>query len=494
MASSKCCKGFARRRFVATRNSGGAEPAITCPFVYEEPEWDGIDNLNIAGATEVIPGYDSSNNLFPFDLSLASPSGLPQAFQSTPAAANDLFYYFTAIGENMYVEQRQPDIGEEDLDAAFELWDANTGQRIFAVNDESDGGDERIIATGLVKGRRYYARVYAIEVFVSTQGQLAIFTIPRTQLSAADRGGNFIWSDDSGIAETITTNLPVNQFFLQSWEFRFSENEAPFRQFIVSTPDSNPNLNLALFTQGEPGRSYCVQTRPNQYFGPQLGEFADGYTITLEAPPPPPDFGYGLLYNSFAYLDPRGIAPAGFRVPSQGDLQTLAATLSPSEAQALTGDRTPPTHPFWNSGPPGGGQSGFDFYAAGRRVGANGVYQNLSSFGYIASTTVNSPGVSYFITTIATTFVGTSSITQIRDGINVRCVSDVQPAGATVTDADGNEYEWVQIGAQFWLTESLKTTRYNNGDLIESDLDNAQWSSTSNGAWAYPNGDDSLPI
>lgn len=41
------------------------------------------------------------------------------------------------------------------------------------------------------------------------------------------------------------------------------------------------------------------------------------------------------------------------------------------------------------------------------------------------------------------------------------------PTG-TVTDIDGNEYNTITIGKQVWMIENLKTTHYNNGDLIKT--------------------------
>ena len=56
-----------------------------------------------------------------------------------------------------------------------------------------------------------------------------------------------------------------------------------------------------------------------------------------------------------------------------------------------------------------------------------------------------------------------------------------------VVDIDGNVYQVVQIGNQFWMAENLKVTRYRNGDAISHLTDNGDWTNTNSGAYCVFN-------
>lgn len=55
----------------------------------------------------------------------------------------------------------------------------------------------------------------------------------------------------------------------------------------------------------------------------------------------------------------------------------------------------------------------------------------------------------------------------------------------SVTDNDGNTYNVIQIGNQFWTKENLNVSTYRNGDPILQVTDPYEWQNLNTGAWCY---------
>lgn len=54
----------------------------------------------------------------------------------------------------------------------------------------------------------------------------------------------------------------------------------------------------------------------------------------------------------------------------------------------------------------------------------------------------------------------------------------------TLTDVEGNSYKVVSIFTQVWMAENLRTTKYNDGTDILTNLSDAEWITTTSGAYA----------
>ena len=57
----------------------------------------------------------------------------------------------------------------------------------------------------------------------------------------------------------------------------------------------------------------------------------------------------------------------------------------------------------------------------------------------------------------------------------------------TVSDADGNTYKTVVIGAQTWFAENLKTTKFKDGTAIALVTDNTAWKNLTTPAYCWYN-------
>jgi uncharacterized protein (TIGR02145 family) len=63
---------------------------------------------------------------------------------------------------------------------------------------------------------------------------------------------------------------------------------------------------------------------------------------------------------------------------------------------------------------------------------------------------------------------------------------------STITDIDGNVYNTIKIGNQWWMVENLKTSHYRDGTAIIEVKDNASWDDagqSKKSAWSYYDND-----
>jgi uncharacterized protein (TIGR02145 family) len=86
---------------------------------------------------------------------------------------------------------------------------------------------------------------------------------------------------------------------------------------------------------------------------------------------------------------------------------------------------------------------------------------------------------------------GTGNPNTYSNQVIIKITADDTKTTPTVTDYDGNEYETIEIGNQLWMSENLKTSHYNNGEVIPTGLSNSSWSTTSSGAVAVYNDQES---
>jgi uncharacterized protein (TIGR02145 family) len=78
--------------------------------------------------------------------------------------------------------------------------------------------------------------------------------------------------------------------------------------------------------------------------------------------------------------------------------------------------------------------------------------------------------------------------TEIEDGIDNDCDGDIDEgfdASGTVTDQDGNTYDYLTYGNQVWTVENAEMISYRDGTPIPQVTDATEWQNLNTGAWAY---------
>ena len=127
---------------------------------------------------------------------------------------------------------------------------------------------------------------------------------------------------------------------------------------------------------------------------------------------------YGILYNKWAVIDSRGLAPIGFKVPNLTEWTAIANSNSMTQQKSIN---------FWANNP-GNNLSGLNVKPGGYRVAAStsNDFVDITSAAYYwtsdAAAGSNTPFVKYLDTTAATADV--SGQTDTKAGMSVRVVAD----------------------------------------------------------------------
>jgi uncharacterized protein (TIGR02145 family) len=225
--------------------------------------------------------------------------------------------------------------------------------------------------------------------------------------------------------------------------------------------------------------------------------------------------GYGWLYNWYAVDNANGLAPDGWRVPSDEEWKNLELSLGMSQSEV---DRynTGPTdtnlrgtteggklkstrNEWWHPNTGATNETGFNANPGGLGETSGVIGSNMYDRAVFWSTTdvpqggePNSAGV-----TLRRLLYNSSGISRYGTlhayGFSVRCIQnklsgESDGATGTLTDIDGNIYKWVVIGDHRWMAENLRTTKYKNGTTIPEITDNTDWANDTSGArCAYDN-------
>jgi len=81
---------------------------------------------------------------------------------------------------------------------------------------------------------------------------------------------------------------------------------------------------------------------------------------------------------------------------------------------------------------------------------------------------------------------------EIEDGIDNNCDGEIDEGfneSGTVTDQDGNTYDYLTYGTQVWTFENAEMVTYKDGTPIPQVTGATEWSNLTTGAWAYYNND-----
>jgi len=202
---------------------------------------------------------------------------------------------------------------------------------------------------------------------------------------------------------------------------------------------------------------------------------------------PSTGLGYGRLYNWNAVSN-ANFTPTDYKVPTQTEWNTLITTLGGGTVAGGSLKEVGFVH--WASPNTGAdNSSGFTSLGGGSRDGEDGSYLSLGEYGYYWTSTEFDSDLAYFSYQRYINTVSYSYYYSKRGGVSLRLLYTGVGSPTTVTDYDGNVYDVIQIGTQYWTKQNWKCTKLNDGTSIPEVTNAATWAGLTTGAWCYYSND-----
>ncbi len=264
------------------------------------------------------------------------------------------------------------------------VWSTSQNPAIDLITKTNDGtgiGAYTSLMTGLIPNRTYYIRAYATNSVGTAYGAQVMLNTP--------------------VVDTTITSVTIGT---QIW--------------------SNKNLSVARYRNGDP---IPQVTNPTQWASLTTGAWCwyNNDSASYAAI-------YGRVYNWYAVNDPRGLAPQGWRIPTEGDWNKLVKFIDPAADttcssctnQSRTAGGALKSTSGWNSPNTGAtNSSGFSGLPAGGRL-SNGVFTSFGSNGNWWSATEYNSFFAYFRELYNANTDLVKFYTYKASGLSVRVVRD----------------------------------------------------------------------
>jgi uncharacterized protein (TIGR02145 family) len=199
----------------------------------------------------------------------------------------------------------------------------------------------------------------------------------------------------------------------------------------------------------------------------------------------------GKLYNWYAVNDSRGLAPIGWTIPTQSDINLLLVELGGE----IVAKQAIKSQTGWGQFGNGNNKSKLNGLPNGIREGDQADFRggNSNSLYWWTSSASEQYPKQYSKTLYLNEDAGgqytyLSSSSQM-DGLNVRCI---QLNVSSLNESLQNVQSTIQIGTQVWSTINLNESRFRNGDLIPEAKTAEEWIAAGNAkrpAWCYYDND-----